>query len=220
MILAAGRGDRMHAETNKILMLIGEQPLICWTVGAFTQIAEIEDLVLVVQASEMATIKQMIQPIAPHARFVEGGSTRRDSALAGVRVACGDVVLIHDGARPFPSKELILRVIAKALQEKSALPILPVTDLLHHLAPAGDFVIAPPPCQDSLLGRAQTPQGFHRAFILHCLEAAPPEIRDDASAVLLAGQSVATVPGERSNLKITKPDDLLMAETIASLREP
>lgn len=219
VILAAGRGDRMQAKTNKILMPIGGRPLICWAVRAFAQIAEIDDLVLVVQGSEMETIKRMIQPITPNAHIVKGGMTRRDSALAGVRAACGDIVLIHDGARPFPTKTLILNVIAKAQQEKAALPILPVTDLLHHLAPAGNSVMTPP-CLDSLLVRAQTPQGFHRPLILRCLEDAPPEIRDDASAVLLAGQPVATVPGERSNLKITKPADLPMAEAIAAFREP
>jgi 2-C-methyl-D-erythritol 4-phosphate cytidylyltransferase len=219
VILAAGRGDRMQEEINKILIPIGGQALICWTVEAFTHVEEIDDLVLVVQADEMAAIKRMILPVAPHARFVEGGVTRRDSALAGVRAATGDVVLIHDGARPFPTKTLILRVIAKAREEKAAIPVLPVTDLLHHLAPAGDIVMTPP-CLDSSVVRAQTPQGFHHPLILRCLEDAPPEIRDDASALLLAGQTVATVAGEHSNMKITKPEDLPMAEAIAEMREP
>jgi len=209
----------MRAEINKILIPIGGRALICWTVEAFTQVDEIDDLVVVVQASEMAAIKRIIQPVAPHARLVEGGLTRRDSALAGVRAATGNVVLIHDGARPFPMKTLILRVIAKARKERAAIPILPVTDLLHHLTPAGDAVLTPPHLDGSWV-RAQTPQGFHRALILRCLEDAPPEIRDDASALLLAGQSVATVAGEHSNMKITDPEDLPMGEAIAAMREP
>jgi 2-C-methyl-D-erythritol 4-phosphate cytidylyltransferase len=67
--------------------------------------------------------------------------------------------------------------------------------------------------------RAQTPQGFQRDLILRCLEAAPPEIRDDATAILLTGESVTTVPGERANIKITRPDDLPLAEAIATSRD-
>jgi len=132
VILAAGRGDRMQIDGNKILMPISGQPLICWTVSAFTEIPDIEDLVLVVHANEMEAVKKLIQPIAPHIRIVEGGPTRRDSAVAGVRAARGDIVLIHDGARPFPTRALIHSVLAEAERAKAAIPVLPVTDLLHH----------------------------------------------------------------------------------------
>ena len=218
VILAAGRGDRMQTGANKILMPIGGQPLICWTVSAFTEITDIEDLVLVVHAGEIEAVKQLIQPIFPNIRFIEGGVTRRDSAIAGVRAALGDIVLIHDGARPFPTRALIHSVLAEAARAKAAIPVLPITDLLHHLEPRSTITTLP--SLDIRLGRAQTPQGFHRDLILRCLEAAPPEIRDDASAILMAGKAVATIPGERTNIKITQPEDLPLAEAIAALREP
>ena len=217
VILAAGRGDRMQAGANKILIPIGGQPLICWTVSAFTGIPGIEDLTLVVHASEMEAIQQLILPIAPNIRIVEGGATRRDSAIAGVRAALGDIVLIHDGARPFPTKTLVRNVLAEATRSKAAIPVLPITDLLHYLEPK-DVITALPP-SDVRLTRAQTPQGFQRDLILHCLEDAPPEIRDDASAVLLAGRAVAAVPGEHTNIKITRPEDLPLAEAIAAFRQ-
>lgn len=218
VILAAGRGDRMHAGANKILMPIGGQPIICWAVSAFTEIPAIEDLVLVVHASEMEAVKQLIQPIVPRIRLIEGGKTRRDSAIAGVRAALGDIVLIHDGARPFPTTALIHNVLAEAKQAKAAIPVLPITDLLHHVDVTSHITGLSEICNHSLV-RAQTPQGFHRDLILRCLEAAPLEIRDDASAVLLAGKAVATIPGERTNIKITRPEDLPLAEAIAAFRQ-
>ena len=146
------------------------------------------------------------------------GMSMAANKVAGVRAALGDIVLIHDGARPFPTKTLIHSVLAEAARAKAAIPALPITDLLHHLEPRSTITTLP--SLDIRLGRAQTPQGFHRDLILRCLEAAPPEIRDDASAILLAGKAVATVPGERTNIKITQPEDLPLAEAIAALREP
>lgn len=219
VILAAGRADRMQSGANKILIPIGGKPLICWTVSAFTGIADIEDLVLVVHASEMEAIEQLIQPIASNIRIVEGGATRRDSAIAGARAALGDIVLIHDGARPFLTKTLIHSVLAEARRAKAAIPVLPITDLLHRVDMTSQITELAEICNHSL-SQAQTPQGFHRDLILRCLETAPPEIRDDASAVLLAGKAVATVPGEYTNIKITRPEDLPLAEAIAALREP
>ncbi len=215
VILAAGRGDRMGAGQNKVLLPIRGQALICHTVQAFAQIPDIDDLVLVIHADEMETVRQLIQPIGIPFRLVEGGKTRRDSALAGVRAASGNFVLIHDGARPFPSPALIRRVLSRAQQENTAIPVLPITDLLHHVGTMGRIGELSG-FQERPLARAQTPQGFRRDLILRCLETAPPEIRDDATAILLAGESVATVPGERTNIKITCPEDLALAEAIAA----
>lgn len=203
----------MQAACNKMLLPIRGQLLIWRTVSAFAPIAEIDELVLVVHPDEMEAVRQLVQPLSPHISFVEGGRTRRDSALAGVRAASGDIVLIHDGARPFPTPALIHNVLAATKQEKAAIPVLPITDLLYQLEPNGDITLQPNPL--SRLTGAQTPQGFDRDLIRHCLEVAPAGIRDDASAVLLTGKRVVTVPGERTNIKITQPSDLPLAEAIA-----
>jgi 2-C-methyl-D-erythritol 4-phosphate cytidylyltransferase len=205
----------MGAGQNKVFLPIRGQALICHTVQAFTRIPDIDDLVLVIHADEMETARQLIQPIGIPFRLVEGGKTRRDSALAGVRAAGSDFVLIHDGARPFPSPALIHRVLSAAQQENAVIPVLPITDLLHHVG-AGRRIEELSGFQGHSLVRTQTPQGFRRDLILRCLETAPPEIRDDASALLLAGKSVATVPGERTNIKITYPEDVALAEAIAA----
>lgn len=218
VILAAGRGDRMQRDGNKMLLPLGGEPLLCRTVRAFTQIMEIDDVILVVRPDELETIQRLVVPIAPDVRFVEGGETRRDSALAGVRNARRNVVLIHDGARPFPTRELIHRVMAEAVRAKAVIPILPITDLLHSLDSMG--AITSLPSIHASLAHAQTPQGFHRDIILRCLENAPVDIRDDASAILLAGGTVSTIPGECTNVKVTRPNDLPLAQAIAAYLVP
>jgi len=218
VILAAGRGDRMQTTENKILLPICEQALICYTVSAFASIPKLDDLVLVVHADEIEIVRQLVQPIADHCRFVEGGETRRDSSLAGVRAATGDIVLIHDGARPFPSPALIQHVLTVAQYETAVIPVLPIPDFLHQVNETTARIMTLNNSSSHQLVRAQTPQGFSRNLILRCLESAPPEVRDDASALLLAGESVATVPGEPTNIKVTCLEDLALAEAIAASR--
>jgi 2-C-methyl-D-erythritol 4-phosphate cytidylyltransferase len=217
VILAAGSGDRMRTGGNKIFLPICGQAVLCHTISAFSHHPDIDELVLVVRSDEMERIRQLVQPLAKELRLIQGGETRRDSALAGVRAATKDLVLIHDGARPFPSSVLIARVVAAARRDGAAIPVLPVTDLLHKINPAGDIQ----PVSDlhhHALARAQTPQGFRRELILRCLDAAPPGIRDDATALLLASERVTTIPGESCNIKLTHPTDVQLAEAIATLQ--
>jgi len=215
VILAAGCGDRIGAGQNKVFLPIGGQAMICHSVRAFAQLQEVDELVVVTDVREMDRMRQLLQPISARLVFVEGGASRRDSALAGVHAVKGDLVVVHDGARPFPSALLIQRVLAAAQQAGAAIPVLPVTDLLHRVNSSGnidqDCTIALP-----ALVRAQTPQGFRSRLLLDCLEAAGPEIRDDATAVLQSGALVTTVPGEQTNIKITYPEDLAWAQAIAA----
>jgi len=217
VILAAGRGDRMQTERNKILLPVLGQALICHAVSAFVQVPELVELILVTHSDEVETVRQWVHPIAPDCVFVVGGATRRDSSLAGVRAATGDFVLIHDGARPFPSPSLIRSVVAATQRWSAVVPVVPSTDLLYRVSAAGCIKQASDLKEEPLV-RAQTPQGFRRDLILHCLEAAPQQIRDDATAVLLAGESVLTVPGDPANIKITHTADLALAEAIAASR--
>lgn len=217
VILAAGRGERMGTTDNKVLLPLCDVALICHTIGAFTRVPEIDELILVVHANEREIVRQLTQSVTDRFQLVVGGGTRRDSALAGVRAASGNWVLIHDGARPFPSSDLIHRVLTGAQENNAVIPSLPLTDLLHRIGMTGRIEELSDLREHSLV-RAQTPQGFRRDLILRCLEAAPAEIRDDATAILLAGESVATVLGESTNIKVTRPEDLDLAEAIAASR--
>ena len=218
VILAAGRGDRMQANENKVLLPIYGQALICHTVSVFARIPELDDLILVVHSDEMEEIRRLIRPITDHCRLVEGGETRRDSSLVGVRAAKSDIVLIHDGARPFPSPTLIQHILTVAQYENAVIPVLPIPDYLHRVDETTSRIETLSDLSNHPLVRAQTPQAFRRDLILRCLEVAAPEIRDDATAILLAGETVATVAGEPTNIKVTRLEDLSLAEAIAASR--
>jgi len=218
VLLAAGRGVRMNAERNKVFLPLLGVPLLQHTIRAFLGVPGIEELVIVLGRDDMDEGRRLAQAVAPDCRFVEGGDVRRDSSLAGVRAASKEIVLIHDAARPFPSRNLIRAVLAAAEDVGAAVPTLAIPDLLHRIdAESGRVTEASVPDMQNI-ARAQTPQGFRRELILHCLEASPRDIRDDATAVAHAGHPVAAVPGDPANLKVTRPADMILAAAIAASR--
>lgn len=216
VLLAAGRGARMNAGRNKVFLPVLGVPLIQHTVRAFLEIPGIDEFVVVLGRDDMGEGRRWVQAVLPRFRLVEGGDVRRDSSLAGVRAATGDVVLIHDAARPFPSRDLITAVLASAHEVGAAVPTLAMTDLLHRVDPASNRIADASVPGMSNVVRAQTPQGFRRNLILHCLEASPRDLRDDATAVHRAGYPVAAVCGEPANLKVTRPTDMILATAIAA----
>jgi len=215
VLVAAGRGVRMRSATRKGFLELAGRPLFVHAVETFAQVPRVAEIVLVVHRDDLDAARTAVAPIAPDALVVAGGATRRDSSIAGVRAAHGDVVLIHDGCRPFASLELVERILDAAERHGAAVPVLPSIDTLYRIADA-EGIEAPGIARDVVdrasIGRVQTPQGFLRATILAALEAADPAITDDGSAVLAAGHPVVTVAGEPSNLKVTVPGDLRWAE--------
>jgi 2-C-methyl-D-erythritol 4-phosphate cytidylyltransferase len=212
VILAAGRGRRMEGAENKAFLSIAGEPLLSHTIRAFSQSSRISEIVLVVRAGEEDLVGALLPSGAPPVSIVRGGDARRDSALAGVSAVAGKIVLIHDGARPFPSIELIDRVIDGAIQHEACIPVLPVVDTIR--STRDDGFLSDRLLDRSGLTRAQTPQGFHTQLIRRALAASPPDVPDDAAAVLALGSEVWSVPGEPTNLKVTSPADLILAEAI------
>jgi len=152
-------------------------------------------------------------------RTVVGGATRRDSALAGVLATTSDIILIHDGARPFASPDLIRRVIEGAMRTGAAAPVVLECDLLQRRVGDRLEVFEPHLTGEEQLVRVQTPQGFRRDLILQCLRASTADVRDDATTVLRAGYSVEAVAGDAANIKITVPEDLRLAERLAAAEQ-
>lgn len=219
IIVAAGRGERMGSETRKGFLPLAGRPLFAHAAEAFARATWTDELVLVVHEADIDAARSVVETIVPDAIVVQGGLTRRDSSLAGVRAASGEIVLIHDGCRPFVDAGLIERVADGAKRHGAAVPVLPTIETLYSIS--GDGGCVRYVVDRSEIVRAQTPQGFRRSLILRCLEAADPGITDDASAVIACGESVATVPGEAVNVKVTYPSDLRWAEAwIASADEP
>ncbi len=148
---------------------------------------------------------------------VDGGATRQDSVRLGLEALAGlnpEIVLVHDGARPFVTPALIDRVIDAV----PAIAALPVVDTLKR---AENGVAATGPARDGLW-RAQTPQGFAYATLLaaHRAAAGGPELTDDAAVASVMGIDVALVDGDDGNFKLTTPDDFRRAEALLVNRHP
>lgn len=218
IIVAAGRGARMGAAENKLFLPLGGTPILTRTIAAFADSPRVSEIVVVAREGEEEKVASLLPPgAAGRVRIVRGGAARRDSSLAGVRAATGDVVLIHDGARPLVSAGLIDRVIDGAAAYGACVPALAAVDTVRRVDGAG--FLLPPVIERAGLVNIQTPQGFRTDLIGRCLASAvDPALPDDAAAVLAAGVPVVTVAGEPGNLKVTTVADLALAEALLALR--
>jgi 2-C-methyl-D-erythritol 4-phosphate cytidylyltransferase / 2-C-methyl-D-erythritol 2,4-cyclodiphosphate synthase len=205
IIVAAGKGSRIGGEVPKQWQTLAGRPVLAHTRAAFQGLRQ----VLVIRPEDRA----LAEALGPDVLLVEGGATRDASVRAALEALAGsDVtqVLIHDGARPFPTPALINRLLAALADHPGAAPALTVTDALWR---GTDGLVAG--TQDrSGLYRAQTPQAFHFAAILAAHRAHPGGAADDVEVARAAGLDVAIVEGEESNLKLTFPGDFARAEAI------
>ena len=111
VILAAGRGERMQSGVRKAFLGLAGRPLFAHSVEVFALVPRVAEIIVVVPPDDLDVARSAVALIAAGVRFEVGGATRRESSLAGIRVATREIVLIHDGCRPFVSQALIDRVI-------------------------------------------------------------------------------------------------------------
>lgn len=213
ILLAAGRGTRIGAGENKVYLEIKREPLLSYTLRAFSESTLIDEIILVVAAGEEPRATPLLVNLQTQIHIVRGGRKRQDSSRAGVSAARGKIVLIHDAARPFPSQALIARVITGVKLRGACVPVLPTVDTLRYRDAEG-FLLSQWVERRDLL-QMQTPQGFRREIIEQALAVSGPLFTDDAGAVLAMGAKVWTVPGERDNFKVTTKEDLVLAEAFA-----
>jgi 2-C-methyl-D-erythritol 4-phosphate cytidylyltransferase len=173
----------------------------------------IDEVVLVVAAGEEPRATPLLADLQTQVHIVRGGRARQDSSRAGVSAAKGEIVLIHDAARPFPSQALIARVITGVKVRGACVPVLPTVDTLRYRNAEG--FLLPQWVERRNLLQMQTPQGFRREIIQQALAVSGLWFTDDAGAILAMGAKIWTVPGERCNFKVTTKDDLALAEAFA-----
>jgi 2-C-methyl-D-erythritol 4-phosphate cytidylyltransferase/2-C-methyl-D-erythritol 2,4-cyclodiphosphate synthase len=221
IVVAAGRSERFGGDVPKVLVPLGGRPLIATTLDAFDACDAVDHVVLVASEQVEAGWSAAGRPGAKVCRVVPGGTTRQGSVAAGLAVVPDgtDVVLVHDGARPFASAALIRNVAVAARRSGAALPVLSVVDTVKRIerGAAGTFVAGT--IERETLGLAQTPQGF-RVEILAAAHAAASasglDATDDVALVeaaraagdLPGSQRVEVVPGEPSNKKVTVATDI------------
>jgi 2-C-methyl-D-erythritol 4-phosphate cytidylyltransferase len=217
LIPAAGMGRRMGASMNKQYLLLDGKPILAHTLELFQQADFIDEIVVVVPAEEIEYCRIHVVEkygIEKVRQIVAGGAERQDSVLNGLRaIDChdGDVVLIHDGVRPFVTLSTVQRSIEMALEHDGALVAVPVKDTVIIVKDA--FVTSTPARKSLWL--AQTPQSFRYKIIRAAHERAEAEGftgTDDASLLERIGKKVHVVIGDYRNIKITTPEDLILAQ--------
>ena len=219
VVVAAGRSRRMGGP-DKLRVPLAGRPLLAWSVEALAASAAVRDIVVVTVPEDVASLagEPWIQAVA--ARVVAGGERRQDSAVAGLSATRSDceVVLVHDGARPFLSPALVEAVAGAARRHGAAIPVVPIADSLKRVAES--HVVGA--VERAGLFAAQTPQGARRDLLSGAFAAADEVGRadhtDEASVLAQAGIEVATVVGEPDNFKVTSPDDLRWAQALAAER--
>ncbi len=218
IIVAAGRGNRMNSSMNKVLMPLGGQPILLHSVLAFSECARVNNLIVVAAPDEVARVEKMlieIPKIKPW-QVVLGGSERQYSILNALKAVPEEtsVVLVHDGARPLVTKECIDRVIHTAISHKAAIAAVPVKDTIKTV---DDSATVTGTLDRNALWSIQTPQGFDFAILRRAYEQATKDHylgTDDASLVERLGVPVTIVMGNYENLKVTTPEDLVVAEAL------
>lgn len=213
VVLAAGSSTRMGSD--KMAAVFAGSTVIAHTLRALQESPEIGELVLVVREGAEKAALAGASGCGKLRRVVKGGDSRTESAWLGV-MACdpaAELILIHDGARPLVTQEVIAAAVKGAREYGAAVPVIPVTDTVK----VGKDGFAAETPDRSTLFAAQTPQGFRAELIKAALKDALDRklsLSDDCAAVERLGMHVKLVEGDVRNRKITLPSDLKLAETL------
>lgn len=217
LIPAAGMGKRMGAAVNKQYLHLAGKPILAHTLAVFQASATVDQIYLITPEDEIVYCQENVVErfgFDKVRRIVAGGSERQHSVLNGLRALAvpeGDIVIIHDGVRPFIPETLVTQSVAVARESDGALVAVPVKDTVKVVR---DGIVRDTPPRETLW-LAQTPQTFRYGIIRQAHEAASAAGwlgTDDASLVEWQGGSVRIVPGVYGNFKITTPEDLVLAE--------
>ncbi|WP_026583298.1 2-C-methyl-D-erythritol 4-phosphate cytidylyltransferase [Bacillus sp. J33] len=218
---AAGQGKRMGAGKNKLLLEIGEVPVFIHTLRVFENDPECTGIFLAINHEDEKEIRVLLKEhnISKVAAMVEGGKERQNSVYNAAKAVPGDgIVLVHDAARPFISRELIKPLVKMAEDKGAAVLAVPLKDTVKKAE--GNLITET--LERSCLWAVQTPQAFRISALLEAHRKAEEEQflgTDDASLVERIGKEVMIVEGSYDNIKLTTPEDIYFAEAIIKKRE-
>lgn len=226
LIPAAGMGKRMGASVNKQYLQLGDLPIVAHTIAVFEQSPLISGICLVIPADEIPYCREHVVEACGFRKILEivpGGRERQNSVMNGLNAlqryaSADDVVLIHDGVRPFISQQLLRDSINVALDNDGALVAVPAKDTIKTVR---DGIVIDTPDRESLW-QAQTPQSFRFGVIHAAHQKAEADGfigTDDSSLLERQGGHVRVVRGDYRNIKITTPEDLTLAEAFLAADE-
>jgi 2-C-methyl-D-erythritol 4-phosphate cytidylyltransferase len=222
LIPAAGSGRRMGSQRNKLLLTLLGKPLLSWTLAAAEASRQISWIGIIGQPEDFPDFEAILGDLCltKPVKLIQGGATRQESVYNGLQSlpAESDRVLIHDGARCLATAELFDRAADALLTCPGLIIAVPVKDTIKVV---DEHRIVRETPERSNLWAAQTPQGFEVKLLKNCHQQGREkgwEVTDDAALFEKCGLPVQIVEGEETNLKVTTPVDLALAEFILRQR--
>lgn len=220
LVPAAGRGERLGPGSPKALRELAGAPILVHAIRALASSRQVGLIVIAAPETELESVRALVgqQDYPCDVSVVAGGETRQDSVARALFSLPDDVsiVLVHDAARPLVPAEVIERVVAAVREGHDAVvPGIAVVDTMKRVDADGDVVET---VDRSVLRIIQTPQGFTREVLTRAHAQADDVATDDAGLAERIGVRVHVVEGHEDALKVTRPNDLLIAEAIIAKR--
>ncbi|SDD35173.1 2-C-methyl-D-erythritol 4-phosphate cytidylyltransferase [Williamwhitmania taraxaci] len=215
IIVAGGSGIRMGGEVPKQFQLIGGKPVVLWSLTAFYNFDPEIHLILVLPQEHIDLWERLREEFKPafSVTVVAGGAERYHSVQNGLTaITDEDIIAIHDGVRPFIDSVMINRCFDAAHKTGTAIPVIESVDSIRILIPDGSR-----PLKRRDVKRVQTPQVFRREVIQKAYSQLYKDcFTDEATVCEMAGFKTTLIEGNKLNLKITTPEDMMLADIIAS----
>lgn len=221
IIVAAGKSERMGKGVDKAFLSLGAKPVVVYSLLAFEHCPDIEEVVLVVRSDRIEAARCMVQMFGcmKVKKIVAGGLQRQVSVVKGLEAVRDgvSVVVVHDGARPCVTPELISASVRSAREHGSGVAAVKITDTVKEVV-KGNMIART--VDRTKLWAVQTPQAFKRDLLVKALDLVKKKkltVTDEASAVELISKNVRLVVSSSANLKITTADDLVLAGALMRL---
>ena len=216
IIVAGGSGSRMQSAIPKQFLMLGGEPIVARTINTFSEALPGAEIVVVLPEAHMPLWENLRArfDVAPH-RIVAGGVERFHSVLNGINALISEVeyIAVHDGVRALVSKRLIIRAMLAAEEHDAVIPVVDVVDSYRRVEGENSYIV---PRAD--LRIVQTPQIFNAQLLRDAYNVEfNAAFTDDASVVEARGGHITLVDGERTNIKITTPEDIALAECFLNL---
>ncbi len=222
---AAGKGKRMQAGMNKVFMDLSGMPILVRTLLRFSACEAVDQLVVVVAPAEVEFVEGVLKRLEGLKDYivVAGGAERQYSVWNGIKAmenaSDDDIILVHDAARPLVSNQVIFDTIKTAREKGGAIAAVPAKNTIKLCNESHQVVETP---DRSRLWEVQTPQGFRRDILVQANELAEKDGflgTDDASLVERTGHPVYIVESDYRNIKITTPEDIVIAKAFLAEEE-
>jgi 2-C-methyl-D-erythritol 4-phosphate cytidylyltransferase len=202
--------------TDKLFADLCGKPLLYWSLLAFEQSPPIDEIIIVLNQSNLPIGRKLVEKegFSRVTAIIHGGDRRQDSVQEGLKQVTGEIVLIHDGARPNITTTLIERVAAGTEKTGACIPVVQVTDTIK--TENNGFVNKTLPRED--LRAVQTPQAFQTSLIRMAYQRVTGDVTDDAQIIEIAGGKVSLTEGSYDNIKVTTPSDLELIQILIRKR--